>query len=103
MWNKIIESFRNNPRDVMTIPLNNSKPRWFYVYVDDNNVIYFENARNHKPSCQLCSTRYIVESESDGMIELYNKHLLGESVRKKAGVITYSLCYLFAIFADLNL
>ncbi|MDD3140712.1 MAG: hypothetical protein PHX08_17320 [Lachnospiraceae bacterium] len=49
MCNKIIESFRDNPRDVLTIPLNNSKSRWFYVYIDNNNVIYFENARNRYP------------------------------------------------------
>lgn len=49
LCNKIIESFRDNPRDVLTIPLNNSKSRWFYVYIDNNNVIYFENARNRYP------------------------------------------------------
>ena len=101
MYKKLIEDFKYNPRDVHTSPLMNKNYKWFYVFVDKNNL-YIESAKNHNPNC-LVKRRPLQEKECNDILSIYHRRLSGERVSAEAQKCTRSQVYWYGIFADLNL
>lgn len=102
MWKTIVAEYQNKPRDVKTVPINNRVGVWFYVFADGNNICV-ANAKEHEPSCKLSNPRVLVESEFEGMLDLYHRRMNGDKVSKEAQAITYSQVYFYGIFADMKL
>lgn len=102
MWDEIVKEFTKNPRDVHTVPMNNKKPRWFFVYTE-NGKIYIDEARNHVPSSSLKQRLVLHKDELEIMKELYKRRKLGEKVSKLAIDNSRMSVYWYGIFADLNI
>ena len=56
MWEEIIKSFKENPRDVHTKPLSRRPVLWFNVYVE-NGKLYVDRAKTETPSSSLTKRR----------------------------------------------
>ena len=98
---KIVSSYKNNPRDVKTNPINNKEAVWFYVYVDNDNI-YIENAINHSKSSVIKSRRRLDVNNFDTMLLINERRNNGEKVSKEAGSITVNQVYWYGIFADVK-
>ena len=101
MYQKLVENFRNNPRDVHTVPFVNKDFLWFHVFVI-NNHLYVEPAHDHSPKSSVKKTR-LKEEQCNKILEIYHRRLRGEQVSTEAQQCTYSQVYWYGIFAELNL
>ena len=99
---KIYEEYRNRPRDVSTIPLQQGyRKRWFYVYATENKIV-ISRARYHNESSQLKYDRVLDAVNADKMFELYLRRKRHEAVSKEAISTTVNQVYWYGIFYDLN-
>ena len=101
MYKKLIEEFKCNPRDVHTVPLSHREYKWFYVFVDKNNL-YIESAHHNEPKC-LVKRRLLQEKECNDILSIYHRRLCGEKISSEAQNCTHSQVYWYGIFAELNL
>lgn len=102
VWEKIIESFINNPRDVITVPINKSVGKWFYVTVREGNVC-IESGREHSNPSLIKGTRKLNRLELTDMLEFYNRRKNGESISQEATERTVNQVYWYGIFNELGL
>ena len=100
-YEKLIESFNNNPRDVCSVPLVRRQPVWFYVETESNKLWVYE-ARAHKNSSRIATKRELLESECEPMLELFQRRKNNEPVSGPAHEISRNVTYWFGIFADMN-
>ncbi|MBE6926919.1 MAG: hypothetical protein E7467_00270 [Ruminococcaceae bacterium] len=104
MWEQIVRSFTQNPRDVKTIPLYKREALWFFVYAESGEV-YVAPARTHTPSSKITTTRKLAvhENECETMLDLYRRRKCGEAVSKEAQAASVNQVYWYGIFADLGI
>ena len=100
-WEEIVLSYKNNPRDVKTVPLKGDGI-WFYVYVENDNI-YVENAKNHLDSYKIKNRRRLEQEKLDAMHSLYDRRNKGEAIYQDAKIITYNQVYWYGIFADMSI
>ena len=83
MWQKIINSFASNPRDVKSVPITNKKALWFHVYVE-NGKLYVDCAKENQPSSNLTKRRMLSSSSEkcDIMYDIYMRRKSGMAVSK---------------------
>ena len=101
MYQQLLNEFSRNPRDVHTVPLQNRKPLWYYVFVR-NDRLYIEPAHIQTPKSSV-KRRQLQEKECSHILNLYHRRLRGEQVSSDAQACTYSQVYWFGIFSALNL
>ena len=101
MYRKLLENFKDNPRDVHTVPFVRKEQKWYYVFANNNNLC-IEPAHNHNPKCSV-KRRVLQEKECNEILEIYHRRLKGERVSGEAQTCTYSQVYWYGIFAELNL
>lgn len=101
MYRKLIESFKGNPRDVHTVPVMRKDYKWFYVFVEKDNL-YVETAHDHTPKCSV-KRRRLQERECNEILSIYHRRICGEQVSSEAQECTRSQVYWYGIFSDLNL
>lgn len=103
MWDEIIRSFTENPRDVQTQPLTKRTSLWFYVYVE-NGTLYVDCAKEHSPSSNLSNRRKISNNakKCDIMFDIYRRRKCGEPVSKEASHATVDKVYWYGVFADMG-
>lgn len=101
-YKDLLKEFRQNPRDVITVPLTNRNGRWFYVY-EENGFIYVDCAKSKKPSSSISTPRKLNENEFDDILSLYQLRKKGVSTSAEATQITYNHVYWYGIFSELGL
>lgn len=102
IWERIIESFINAPRDVITVPTNKSSGKWFYVSIQDGNVC-IQSGREHANPSVIMGTRKLNRLELTDMLDLYNRRKNGECISKEASDKTVNQVYWYGIFNELGL
>lgn len=103
MYEKIVQSFQTNPRDVHTIPLStNKQPLWFYVFVK-GGIVYVTSAKYHLPSSHISGRRSIPPAQLEIMLAIYHRRQKGEQVSQEATSASRCQIYWYGIFADLGM
>ena len=100
-WEEIVLSYKDNPRDVKTVPIKR-KGIWFYVYVENDNI-YIENAREHADTSKIKIRRRLEKEKTNAMLSLYYRRYNGEAVTVEATKTTVNQVYWYGIFADIGL
>ena len=100
-FNDIINEFRCNPRDVSTAPIKNTISKWFYVYVQRNDV-YIASGRSHTNICSISTDRRLKPSELQVMLDLYKRRKDGIPVSKEATKQSVNQSYWFGIFKEMS-
>lgn len=103
MWEGIIRSFTEFPRDVQSRPLTKRPGLWFYVYVADG-TLYVDCAKEHQPSSNLSQRRRLAKSieTCDIMYDIYCRRKRGEPISAEATSKTVNQVYWYGIFADMG-
>ena len=101
VWENIVEEYQKNPRDVKTIPFNQSG-KWFYVHTEKGNV-YITDAEYHSNSSKLKSPIKLKKEEFVDMLNIFYRRKNGEKISQEAKRITYYQVYWYGIFADMGL
>ena len=99
-YNDLVENFRNKPREISTAPINGSEPKWFYVYVDQNEI-FIASGREHTNICSVNPDRRLKPAEFLIMLELYQRRKKGEQVSQEAKRQSINQSYWFGIFKDI--
>ena len=102
IWNLIINSYLQKPRDAITTPGGNRKGKWFHVSVEDNNV-YISEAKAHHDSSTLKNRLRLNQNELETVYDLYLKYNEKIISRKEVRNSTWHSSYWFGIFSDLDL
>jgi len=102
MWQKILQSFLAEPRDVHTVPTTTREPIWFNVFVEKGEL-YVESAHHHTDSSSISKRRRLNEKLCQTMLSLYHRRIKGESVHLEATRLTMNQVYWYGIFNELNL
>lgn len=100
-FERIINEFTKNPREIHTVPLNGQRNKWFYVSVEDG-VLFVDKATNKMPSCNL-KKRCLPSRECEKLLEIYHRRANGERVSKEATNTTRSQVYWYGVFSALEL
>ena len=100
-YQDLVNSYKNNPRDVHTIPMNKRIPSWFHVIVKGDKV-YVGPAKVNQPSCSISSWRYLQSEEFDTMLDIYRRRMKGEKVSIEATRTTQNQVYWYGVFNDLK-
>ncbi len=101
-YKDLLNEFRQNPRDVITIHMNGSSGKWFYVF-EDNDFLYVDCAISKKPSSLISTPRKLNENEFDDILSLYQLRKKGAAVSAEASRITNNQVYWYGIFSELGL
>ena len=101
LWEAIVNSFGQKPRDVQTIPFKGSG-LWFYVSGQDDKV-HISKARNHTDSSQIQGIRLLDKHNCEVMFDLYQRRKRGEHVSSEAKAITRNQVYWYGIFHEMKL
>ena len=103
MWEDIVKSYTDNPREVCSQPITKRPGRWFFVYVE-NGDLYVDCAKEHKPSSQLTKRRMLsADAEKCNIVfDLYCRRKRGEQVSAEATATTVNQIYWYGIFADMG-
>ena len=94
IWNKIVESFSKNPRDVLTF----GKRKYFYVYAEKDDV-YVESGREHRNASKIKVRRKL---DSVNLEAIYAAYKSGSKPSETLDM-TYNSVYWMGIFRDLDL
>lgn len=100
MWDELLASFRQNPRDVCTFPTRGSGV-WFYVRTEGRNL-YIANSKEHTPSSTIKGRRRLKPDECETMLQLYKRRCRGESVSKETIAASVNQVYWYGIFHALG-
>lgn len=95
-WNKIINDLRSNPRDLQTLPTNNSRKLWFFVYTDGEKI-YVEQSKDNFPSSKISSRRVLDYATFEKMHPIYLRRKKGESVSSEASKISMNQSYWYPV------
>ena len=101
MYKMLVENFKQNPRDVHTVPLSHKEYKWFHVFVSNNNLCV-ESAHDHTPKCTV-KKRVLQENECNKILSLYHRRSHGEKISAEAQECTHSQVYWYGIFSEQNL
>ena len=94
IWNKILDSYSKNPRDILTF----GKRKYFYVYTEKDDI-YIESGREHINSSKITVRRKL---DKENLEFIYSKYKAGSKPSEVLD-ITYNSVYWFGIFYDLKL
>jgi len=95
-YNDLLNSFRAEPRDIETHPMNASMPKWFYVFVQ-NGDIYVSNSRKQRPSTSIAVPRKLMREEFEMMYDLHRRRERGDSIAQIAQSYSQNSSYWFGI------
>jgi len=98
-YNDLVNSFRANPREVATAPVNGSTPKWFYVY-EHQNAVYIASGREHPNACRVSPDRRLKPAEFPVMLALFQRRKRGEKVSREAKEQSINQSYWFGIFME---
>ena len=101
VWETMVRSFANNPRDVQTVPLSGGGI-WFFVYAEYGNI-YVESGRNHTNSSIIRNRRRLEKEKTEKMLSIYHRRSRGEAVAQEAKATTQNQVYWYGIFNDLGM
>lgn len=101
-YNDLVANFMNNPRDISTKPIINRPGKWFYVYVENGNIV-IDTARLHTPKCSISKPRILFEKEIEDIYELYIQRKKGGAVSQQAASVTMNQVYWYGIFSEIGL
>lgn len=101
LWQKVLQPYRDNPRDVATTPTR-GEPKWFYVSVYANDI-YIDSGRSHVNKCKVSTSRVLDKMNIDRVFELYCLRKRGLIQRTEVTTVTQNSSYWFGIFEDLGL
>ena len=96
-YRDLVNSFRANPREIPTAPINGSAPKWFYVY-EQQDTIYIASGREHPNVCRVNPDRRLKASEFSAMLDIYYRRKKGEPVSQEAAKQSINQSYWFGIF-----
>ena len=103
MYQDLVVSFRNKPRDIHTVPIAPGVlPKWFYVFEKDG-YIYVESGHAHFPQNRIKMPRRLNPDEYEVMLDIYHRRKRGEHVGAEATAATQNQIYWYGVFADMNL
>ena len=102
LFDSIILSFKNMPRDVVTVPTTKREGKWFYVSSDGTKV-YVQSGKHHKNASVIKGVRMLNPSKTEQMLSFYHRRKNGESVSAEAQAYTVNQAYWYGIFAELGL
>lgn len=94
IWNKILDSYSKNPRDILTF----GKRKYFYVYTEKDDI-YIESGREHINASKITVRRKL---DKENLEFIYSKYKAGSKPSEVLD-ITYNSVYWFGIFYDLKL
>ncbi len=98
-WSIIIKELKSNPRDLHTLPTNNSQARWFFAYTDGDRI-FIEQAKSNYPSSKI-STRRILDYNGFKKIHpIYVRRKRGENVSSEASAITMNQSYWYPVIKE---
>ena len=100
-YNDLVGSFRANPREVSTAPINGSMPKWFYVY-EQRNAVYISSGREHENACHINADRRLNPAEFPDMLGLFQRREKGEPVSQEAKARSINQSYWFGVFKELS-
>ena len=95
-YNDLVNSFRANPRDVETHPMNSSMPKWFYVSIQ-NGELCAANSKKQRPSASISAPRKLKREEFEFMYDLHRQRERGASVVQVAQSYTQNSSYWFGV------
>jgi len=101
-YNEIVNEFKENPRDVHTVPLDGRESKWFYVH-SENGKVFISPAEAHTPSSNISSPRMLSEKEVVTMLDIYQRRKQGEHLSQEATDATRNQVYRYGIFHELKL
>ena len=102
MYDQVVQSFQEKPRDVHTIPLNAHKtPLWFHVFAKDG-ILYVTSAKSHLPSSNISGHRSLPPEQFETMLDIYHRRQKGERVSQEATEATRCQVYWYGVFADMG-
>ena len=101
-YHDLVDNYRANPREIPTTPINGGTPKWFSIYVRNDEVIV-ASGREHSNACRISPDRRLKASELPIMLELYNRRKKGEPVAQEAKAQSINQSYWYGVFKDLNL
>ena len=101
-YNLLVKSYRENPRDVVTVPTTNRSGKYFHVFVQ-NGVIYVSSHTDKQPRSVISTPRFLKPDEYEKMYNLYLRRKKGENVSQEATATTVNQVYWYGIFADMGL
>lgn len=95
-YSDLVNSFRANPRDVETHPMNNSMPKWFHISIQ-NGELYASNSKKQRPSASISTPRKLNREEFEFMYDLHRQRERGVSVAQAAQSYTQNSSYWFGV------
>lgn len=101
-YDVLVDDLKRNPRDISTRPLTNKTGRWFYAYVEDEQIKVMPSKRK-EPKSSISKPRTLRRIECEKLYDLYIQRKQGKPVSKEAGAITVNQVYWYGIFADIGL
>ena len=101
-YHDLVDNYRVNPREISTAPINGATPKWFAVYVR-NDELYAASGREHSNACHISPDRRLKAAELPIMQELFTRRKKGEPVAQEAKAQSINQSYWYGIFKDLNL
>lgn len=101
LWTAIAASFKSEPRDVATVPLQGDKEKWFYVF-EKNGEIFIETGRYHANKSKISRQRKLDKTVTQEIYKLYLQRKKGVAVSGDAMQMTRNSSYWYGIFASMG-
>ena len=98
-YHDLVNDYRVNPREIPTAPINGSEPKWFSVYVRQNEL-FVASGKTHADVCHLNPDRRLNRKEFDTMLDLFSRRERGEPVAQEAKAYTINQSYWYGIFKE---
>ena len=100
-YDNLVNSLSSNPRDIVTVPVNNRKGKWFYAFVK-NETIFVTMSKEQQPKCLIKMPRPLKREECGDLYDLYLRRKRGEHVSGEATAATRNQVYWYGIFSDMG-
>ena len=101
-YDDLVNSLSSNPRDIVTVPMNNRKGKWFYAFAE-NGTVFVTVSKEHEPKCSIKMPRPLKKEECGELYELYLIRKKGEHISGEAIAATRNQVYWYGIFSDMGL
>src|SRR5665647_476808 len=99
IWSKINSALKESLMEVATVPSTNRDPKWFVAYID-KDVLYVDNAKDHKPSTNMSQPRKISKKDFLTVYNYYYRWAQGErNLRQEVRLLSPNVAYIFGLIA----
>lgn len=102
VWKAIISRLEGKRIELPTVPKIKKKPVWFSA-TTDGEIIFINEAIDHKPSSKLSVERKLKYSKFQKVYPLYLRRENGEKVSEEAKAITLNQVYYFSLIKHLSI